>query len=156
MLPILALDVDGPIAIFGDHHPQDVIELMAGDIPITISKTLKSHLEVLSRHFQVVWSTSWCASASRHLAPLLGLPVGLPFIPFDKYPKPKRGESRKLPALKAWLKDYPVAIVDDEIGTDLVTWAKSRSARTLLIEIDPREGLTSAHVEQLLQFASVL
>lgn len=46
------------------------------------------------------------------------------------------------------------AIVDDEMDEDLAAWARSREAPTLLVEVDPREGLLDTHVAELLAFAA--
>ena len=152
--PFLALDVDGPIAIFGkSHDPQLVNETWVDEIPVTLDRGIRSRLSVLHRHFHIVWSSSWQRSASLLVGPLVGLPEGLPYINFDHYVQSKIGESRKLPALKAWLKERPVAIVDDEIGDDMRAWATERASPTLLVEIDPRYGILDGHVVELLAFA---
>lgn len=155
-LPILALDVDGPLVLMGQHQAEEVFEIRIGEIPVSISRRLPGRLLRLSAHFQVVWSTSWGRKASYQVAPAVGLPQGLPHIDFDRYPRARPGESRKMPGLRAWLKDLPVAIVDDEMGEDMRQWAAQRSSPTLLVEVDPRYGLQDSHVEELLNFAARL
>lgn len=139
--PLLALDVDGPIALFGEHSPHEVRELWVGEVPITISRNVPQILGKLHQTFQLFWYTSWERSASYQLAPKLGLPSGLPWVSLNlAHATP--GESRKLPALKKWLRiEGPLAVVDDEIGHDMVAWADSRQHPTLLLEIDPRFGV---------------
>lgn len=155
--PILALDVDGPIAILGkSHDPELVSETWVDGIPVTLDRRISSRLSVLHQHFHIVWASSWQKSASLLLGPLVGLPEGLPYINFDRYAQSRLGESRKLPAFKAWLKDRPVAIVDDEIGDDMRSWAAERATPTLLVEIDPRYGILDDHVGQLVAFAKRL
>ena len=151
--PLLALDVDGPIALFGEHFPRDVRELWVGEVPITISRDVPQLLGKLCQAFQLVWFTSWERSASYQLAPLLGLPAGLPWVSLNlAHAQP--GESRKLPALKKWLRTKgPLAVVDDEIGLDMAEWAESREQPTLLIQIDPRFGFGEAHLARLMEFA---
>ena len=151
--PVLALDVDGPIVLFGEHKPANVMEIWVDSIPVTISKRISSRLYLLSQAFFIVWSTSWSRSASQKLAPIVGLEPGLPFIDFDRYQKPKAGQSRKLPGLQAWLGERAAAIVDDEIGSDMEIWAKSREAPTFLRKIDPRHGIQDEDVHSLLEFA---
>lgn len=150
--PILCLDVDGPLALIGNPKSKDVREKVIDSIPVVVSKRLPAILSELSRHFRIIWSSSWGKRASYKIAPFVGLPEGLPFINFDLYPKAKVGESIKLPGLKAWLKDSPAAIVDDEIGADMKSWASSRPL-TLLLEIDPRFGLVDRHLKELVSFA---
>ena len=150
--PSLALDVDGPIVLFGQHPAEDVRELWIGEVPITISRSVHQILHQLHERFQIIWYTSWEKSASYDLAPKVGLPTGLPWVPLN-LAQAKLGESRKFPALKRWLKsEAPLAIVDDEIGNDMVEWAASRTEPTLLVETDPRFGLEREHLERLLEF----
>lgn len=151
--PLLALDVDGPIVLFGQHAPDEVRELWIGEIPITISRNVHQILQKLNERFQIVWYSSWEKSASYELAPKIGLPTGLPWVPLS-LARAKPGESRKFPALRKWLKaERPLAIVDDEIGNDMTDWAASRAEPTLLLEIDPRFGLRAVHLEQLVEFS---
>ena len=149
-LPILALDVDGPIALMGDPEPAEVFERVVDEIPLLISRRLPERLRRLSGVFQIVWASSWGKRASIKIGPLLGLPAGLPYIPFTAARRP--GVSYKLSGLKRWLKSAPAAVVDDEVGPDMWEWARARP-RTLMLEIDPRFGLLDEHVETLLQFA---
>ncbi len=151
--PLLALDVDGPIVLMGAQEGDEVFEAWAGEIPVTIARQLPARLLRLSAAFQVVWSTSWGRKANLHIAPLVGLPATLPVIEFDRFPRAKPGETRKLPGLQAWLKAAPAAIVDDEVGQDLLDWAARRTVPTLVVEIDPRHGILDVHVERLLAFA---
>jgi hypothetical protein len=151
--PLLALDVDGPIVLQGSVYDEPVFEAWAGEIPVTISTQVAERLDRLAQHFTLVWSSSWHKSANRWISPLVGLPSDLPWIDFGRYRPARPGESRKLPGLIAWLKDRPAAIVDDEIGLDMRAWAGVREAATLLVEVDPRRGLTQTQVEELLSFA---
>lgn len=137
----------------GQHQADEVFEAWVGEVPLTIDRGLPGRLQQLHPHFSIVWSTSWQRSASYQVAPLVGLPEGLPYINFDRYPAAAPGQSRKFPGLTRWLKEQAVAIVDDEIGLDLRAWATGRTAPTLLVEIDPRRGLEDGHVKRLLGFS---
>jgi len=150
-LPILALDVDGPIVVFGSDSGW---ETTADGIPVTIPKAVPRRLQRLALHYQIVWYTSWTRTASLKIAPLVGLPAGLPFLDLKARAKP--GESRKFPALRRWIGDRPLAVVDDEIGLDMRDWAEARAEPTLLVEVDPRRGLQESHVIALLVFAKKL
>lgn len=149
MKPILALDVDGPIVLMGKND-EDVFETVVAGVPVAIRRSLPPLLRELAQHFQILWATSWERKASEHLAPVLGLPVGLPYLRFGRH---RPGESRKLPVLRAALKQHPAALVDDEIDQDLRAWANARQAPTLLVTVDPRAGLQESHVQLLLEFA---
>lgn len=150
MKPFLALDVDGPIALMGHAPAHQVFEHDVAGIPLLISRALPACLRRLHSVFQIVWASSWGRQASRKIAPLLGLPVGLPHIPFTAARRP--GVSYKLSGLKRWLKSAPAAIVDDEVGEDMWSWAATRPD-TLIVQVDPRLGLLDEQVEQLLEFA---
>ncbi len=155
--PILALDVDGPINAIGTHEPHEVYECFAGDVPVTIPRKIPELLRQLHQRFQIVWYTSWERTANQHLSPLLGLPTNLPVIELDRYGKAKLGESRKFLGLLGWLKDdMAVAVVDDEIGRDMMEWAKERAAPTALVEVDPRTGIQEHQVAELIRFADSL
>ena len=152
--PILALDVDGPINTFGTQDENDVYECWAGDIPLTIPHAIPEYLRALNKRFQIVWYTSWKRTANQKISPLVGLPTNLPVIDFDRYGCPKPGQSRKFLGLLGWLKaTMSVAVLDDEIGFDMIEWSKKRTAPTLLIQVDPRIGIQSHQVTQLVDFA---
>jgi hypothetical protein len=148
--PILALDVDGPVALMGDPDPSEVFEGTVDEIPLLISRRLPGRLHCLSAAFQIVWASSWGRRASLKIGPLLGLPAGLPYIPFTA--ARRAGVSYKLAGLKRYLKSAPAAVVDDEVGPDMWQWAVDRP-HTLMLQVDPRHGLVDEHVEQLLEFA---
>lgn len=151
MKPILALDVDGPLVLMGNPAPHEVIEAWAGPLPVTLARALPRRLERLHARFQIVWSSSWGKRASHDIAPLVGLPRGLPYLQFGR--GRRGGHSYKLPLLSKFLGDFPAAVVDDEIGHDMREWAAARVAPTLLVEVDPRRGLVDDEVERLLRFA---
>jgi hypothetical protein len=148
--PILALDVDGPIALMGDPPAQEIFEADVAGIPLLISRSLPARMQRLQSVFQIAWASSWGRQASLRIAPLLGLPPGLPHIPFKA--ARRRGVSYKLSGLHRWLRGAPAALVDDEVGEDMWSWAATRP-NTLIIQVDPRLGLLDEHVQQLLEFA---
>lgn len=154
MKPILALDVDGPVALMGESRGMEVVEAWAGTLPVTLDRALPARLRRLQSVFQIVWSSSWGKRASRDIAPLVGLPKDLPFLRFGS--GRKGHHSYKLPLLRKFLAQRAAAIVDDEIGDDMRLWAQERSAPTLLIAVNPRRGLVDEEVERLLRFAADL
>lgn len=155
--PILALDVDGPIVTFGVDEAEDVYECFADGVPVTIPRRVPEFLRQLHLKFQIVWYTSWKRTANQSISPLVGLPTNLPVIDFDRYGTVKLGESRKFLGLLGWLKDdMAVAVVDDEIGLDMIGWANERAAPTVLVEVDPRIGIQEHQVAELLRFGDTL
>jgi len=91
--------------------------------------------------------------AAEALGPLLGLPDDRPFLRFDPEAGPD-APTYKLPVVNRFVRDRPVAWVDDELGPDAVARADERDQPTLLIQPDPRIGLMDEQVEELLSFAT--
>ena len=99
----------------------------------------------------LVWATSWEHAANRALAPVLGLPE-LPVVSFAGSSAPP-GRTWKLPSVKRFIGDRPMAWVDDDLGRDAHAWAQKRTQPTLLLDINPSWGLAEAHVDILIEFA---
>jgi hypothetical protein len=85
---------------------------------------------------------------------VLGLPE-LPVVSFAGL-SARSGRTWKLPAVKRFVRDHPIAWVDDDLGRDAHAWAEARRQPTLLLDINPSWGLAEAHVNILLEFADRL
>ena len=153
--PILAVDVDGVIVLFGDegqaHRPPVVqIELIDGMMQ-RISLAASDHLRRLSEHYELIWATGWERRANERLTELLGIPE-LPHLSFD-------GTARfgsadwKLGPLDAYGRGRPLAWIDDCFDEHCEAWAQERGAPTMLVPVDPHRGLEDAHVEALIEWA---
>jgi hypothetical protein len=149
-LPLLLLDVDGvlnPFAAsacppgYADH------DFFPGEQPVRLSTTHRAWLRELATRFELVWATGWGANANRLLAPLLELPE-LPVIAFPPVP------FVKLPEVITYAGDRPLVWVDDEFRPEDRTWAAARGSPTLLIPVDPAEGLTRPVIDQALEWAA--
>lgn len=120
--------------------------------PVRLCAAHGPWLQQLTTRFEIVWATAWGAKANRLLAPLLGLPelpvVGFPPIPFDP--------REKLPAVATYVGDRAVAWIDDALPPEAHNWAAGRDISTLLISVDPVEGLTRRVVDQALEWADTL
>ncbi len=83
--PILAVDVDGVISLFGFEEPPDRkaarFELIDGMVHC-ISLDAGERLLRLGEHFELVWATGWEDKANDYLPTMLGLPE-LPHLTFD-------------------------------------------------------------------------
>lgn len=148
---LLLMDVDGVLALLGPGTHEPCFEAVAGEFPVSIAEATPGRVLRIAKVFQLVWATSWQRQASEDFGPLLGLSDDLPFLRFDRsldHP----GSSYKLPAIQRFVRDRPTAFVDDELGHDVLTWAEERAQPTLLIQPDPRLGLTDDHVDKLLAF----
>jgi hypothetical protein len=97
----------------------------------------------------LVWATFW-EDAANDLAGAMGLPA-LPVIHFDD--DVPLGTSYKLPAIQRYVGDKPMAYLDDDVGHDVIGWARARNAPTLVIPVPADRGLQDEHVEALLEFA---
>jgi hypothetical protein len=157
--PILFVDVDGVISLFGfapDAEqlpgPLHWIDGVAHFIPEDVGERLVR----LAESFELVWATGWEERANEHLPFLLGLPFrDLPYLTFDG--RAVFGSAHwKLDAIAEYAADRPAAWIDDNIDEACRAWAEGRSAPTLIVRTDPAVGLTDEHVEELLGWAEGL
>ena len=154
-LPVLALDVDGVISLFGFEGPigeaPGRFHLING-IAHCIPDRIGARLERLAPAFEIVWATGCEDRANERLPEILGLPGELPFLTFD-------GQARfgtahwKIEAIDRYAGDRPLAWVDDSIDGTCRTWAGERRAPTLLVVTESAVGLTDEHVETLVEWA---
>jgi hypothetical protein len=154
--PILAVDVDGVISLFGFAGPLDQVggrfHLIDG-IAHCISDLAGPQLRRLAAVYDLVWATGWEARANDQLPLLLGLEGELPYLRFDG--RARFGSAHwKLEALDAYAGDRPLAWIDDCLDKGCRKWAAARSAPTLLVPTEPEIGITEAHTETLLSWAS--
>jgi hypothetical protein len=156
--PILFVDVDGVISLFGFRSsgaPPGQFHWVDG-IAHCISDGAGPRLRRLADTFELVWATGWEEKANEYLPLLLDLPDDeLPVLTFDG--RAVFGTAHwKVGAIDEYAADRPAAWIDDSLDERCTGWADSREAPTLLIETDPAVGITDAHVEQLLDWAAQL
>jgi hypothetical protein len=153
--PLLLVDVDGVL------NPW-----LAADCPdgfreyaffpgerVLLSEGHGELLRSLAGSFELMWATAWEHKANRLICPVIALPE-LPVIEF-----PLRGPDylfRKLPAVIESVGDRPCAWIDDEHHPDHYDWARQRAVPTLIVDIDPAEGLTRSVAERLARWAAAL
>jgi hypothetical protein len=156
--PVLAVDVDGVISLFGFDGPLDQVpgrfHLIDG-IAHCIADGAGARLLRLAEHFELVWATGWEERANDHLPLLLGLPTDLPVLTFGG--RARFGTAHwKLEALEAYGGGRPIAWIDDSLDKSCHDWAKKRRAPTLLVEARSDVGITDAHVETLIAWSREL
>jgi hypothetical protein len=157
--PILFLDVDGVISLFGFSPgegqlpgPLHWIDGVAHCIPDDVG----ARLVTLAERFELVWATGWEERANEHLPLILKLPFRhLPCLSFDGHAV--FGSAHwKVEAIDEYAGDRPAAWVDDNIDETCIEWAEGRDAATLIVETSSSVGLTDEHVSQLLRWADEL
>ncbi|MBT2540239.1 hypothetical protein J7E99_05870 [Streptomyces sp. ISL-44] len=141
-LPLLFLDVDGPLIPFGaGPYPEGDA---ANPLLARIDPSLGPGLAALP--CELVWATTWMAEANECVAPRLGLPE----LPVVDWPEPSAEDGRggihwKTPTLLGHAAGRPFVWVDDEITDADRAWvAAHHPGRALLHRVDPGRGLTSA------------
>ncbi|MEU3555847.1 HAD domain-containing protein [Streptomyces fragilis] len=159
-VPVLFLDVDGPLLPFGGARPAP----SSADADNPLLPRLDAGLgpRLLSLGCDLVWATTWQDEANEVVAPRLGLPA-LPVVRWPEDPDgtgppgTPRGLHWKTPALAAWAGDRPFLWVDDEIGPVDRLWVEGvHPAPALLHRVDPRRGLTGGDLAVLAAFVGGL
>ncbi|MEU6311025.1 HAD domain-containing protein [Streptomyces sp. NPDC047014] len=141
-LPLLYLDVDGPLIPFGGgpYPPGD------DDNPLLarVDPALGPLLAALP--CELWWATTWREEANEAVAPRLGLPR----LPVVDWPEADEGQEPygvhwKAPVLVAHAAGRPFVWVDDEIRDADRAWVAARHpGPALLHRVDPGRGLAGA------------
>lgn len=155
--PILAVDVDGVISLFG-FEGQPSMELgrfqLVDGMPHLISATAGQCLQRLLPAYELVWATGWEDKANEYLPVLLGIPE-LPTLHFG--PDARFGTAHwKLGPLTDYARGRALAWIDDSMNDECREWAAAREEPTLLVETSSMEGITGEHVERLLAWAETV
>jgi hypothetical protein len=153
--PVLLVDVDGVLNPWlADGCPDGYSEYeFFPDERVLLSPGHGQLLTSLSADYELVWATAWEHRANRLIGPVLALPE----LPVIEFPFDGRDQLfRKLPAVIEAVGERPCAWIDDEHQPDHYTWAEQRGVPTLLIDIDPAQGLTGEVVAILADWAATL
>jgi HAD domain in Swiss Army Knife RNA repair proteins len=156
--PILFLDVDGVISLFGFDagRPPDGRFQWINGVLHYISPACGLRLCRLAERFELVWATGWEETANEYLPHLLGLPEELPVLRFDG--RARFGTAHwKIAAIEEYSgPSRPLAWVDDSLDDSCWAWASERPAPTLLVHTSSHEGMLDRHVEELIAWADRL
>jgi HAD domain in Swiss Army Knife RNA repair proteins len=154
--PLLLVDVDGVISLFGfdpRHPPPGKFEMVDG-IAHLLSASAGEHLRRLGEEFEPVWCTGWEEKANEYLPHALGLDKSFPYLSFAGA-VPQVNGHWKLAAIDRYAgRRRPLAWIDDAHDERCGRWAAERPGPTLLISTEPATGLSPEHVEQLLSWAA--
>ncbi|MGI8714163.1 MAG: HAD domain-containing protein [Solirubrobacteraceae bacterium] len=154
--PLLLLDIDGVISLFGfdPRRPPPGRFVLVDGIVHFLSAAVAALLAERSRSFVLVWCSGWEEKADEVLPSALGLPPGLAHLSF-RTPAAETAAPRhwKLDAIDAFAGPHrALAWVDDDHDASCTVWAAARPGQTLLVPTWPAVGLTSGHVAELLEW----
>jgi hypothetical protein len=152
--PILAVDVDGVISLFGfDEPPEDApckFQLIDG-MAHCISLEAGERLRRLVPRYELIWATGWEDRANEYLLHLLGLDE-LPVLRFGG--DASFGSAHwKLGPISEYAAGRRLAWIDDSLDESCHQWARERPEPTLLVQTDPQRGLQDGEVDLLLAWA---
>ena len=150
--PLLLVDVDGVLQPVGRSVPPGFERFTDDESVVVLCRKHGDWLTHLATTFDLVWATTWGATANRAIGRRLGLPE-LPHVDLSNLP---RSGTRKLGAVTHFVGDRAAAWIDDELYEDALDWAAGRPAPTLLRRTASGVGLTEADVHALDAFAAEL
>lgn len=155
--PVLAIDVDGVISLFGfDEPPASSLarfEMIDGVVHC-ISLRAGERLRRLGGLYDMVWATGWEEKANDYMPNVLGLPE-LPVLTFEG--AARFGSAHwKLGPLDEYCSGRAVAWIDDSFDESCYEWARGRTEPTLLVATESALGLEEAHTEALIAWARSL
>jgi hypothetical protein len=156
--PLLLLDIDGVISLFGfdpARRPEGRFVLVDG-IAHYLSAGVGEHLRRLNGAFELTWCSGWEEKAEEYLPTALELPAGTPYLTFEPI-APAAGRHWKLASIDRYAgSNRALAWVDDAHDESCTEWAEARGAPTRLVETDPAVGITGEHVNDLMAWRATL
>ena len=162
-LPILFLDVDGPLHPW-DNDPSkrpDGYQTFRWQVPPSVKPDGRRDNgkrrvwlrpehgpELLKLPVQLVWATAWAHSANVRIGPHLGLPELPVALAENKYGSRGPSQSWKTEALLEYAAGRPFAWADDEIfHLDVECITQHAVPDALLLPCDPSTGLQTRDFE---------
>lgn len=156
--PLLLIDIDGVISLFGfsaADRPHGSFHSIDG-IPHFLSTAAAQNLLSLVSVFDLAWCSGWEEKAEEYLPHLLGLPSGLPFLSFDRDVGGSTAARPhwKIDAIDAFAgSERALAWIDDAFNDACHAWARARAGATLLVRTSPATGFTRREALLLAEWA---
>lgn len=146
LLPLVFLDVDGPVLPFG---PAPVSEPWADVMDAQFARLSRSlGLRLAALPGRLVWATAWENDANLEIAPRIGLP-DLPVVLWPDSSDERAREDTwfglhwKTRALVEWAAGRDFVWIDDELTDADREWVSSaHPGRALLHHVDSSRGLS--------------
>jgi hypothetical protein len=146
--PLLLVDIDGVLNCFG--HVKVTCQA-TDDFDIQVPQGTRTRLTNLEHYFEMIWATAWEHDAKQFLKNI-DMESSWPVIEFKN--ASASSETWKLKDVQSFIQDTQAfAWIDDELGHDAHSWAQTRSAPTLLVNINPCYGLQENQTQQLINWA---
>ena len=147
--PLLFVDIDGVLNPYDGPCPTGFEEhqLFGDEERVRVCPSHSAWLHELAESYDLAWGSSWTETDRALLGEVLPLPA---FVGAVALPRGQFDPALKLPAVELVAGDRPLAWIDDLFGPPHLAWAAARAAPTLLVPIDPAQGLSRTHVDQLL------
>jgi hypothetical protein len=156
--PLILLDIDGVVNVENGDLRDDCIghylERDGRGAFVAVRHDFEQLLTRLGSLGELVWASGWNDSAPLLFGVLLPWLGTLPHLTFTW----EGNDVVKLPTISAYAGDRTLVWIDDRIPDEATAWASSRPAPTLLVPVEPEEGLGEvhlAHIEQWLSRAGV-
>jgi hypothetical protein len=155
--PLLLIDIDGVISLFGFDlgDPPEGSFINVDGITHFLSATAGEQLLALAADFELAWCSGWEEKADEYLPLALGLPAGLAHVQLERAGNDD-GRHWKLAAIDRFAGHRALAWIDDGHDPSCAAWAAARGGPTLLVTTDPASGLTEDHTASLRAWARSL
>lgn len=99
----------------------------------------------------LAWATRWQQAANWHIAPLLGLPTPLPFVPVSRDP-----EQLKAWSVVPWTQGRPWAWLEDEESELAMASVLSWGRPFLPVLVGRKTGLAQEHADRVIAWLGTL